>query len=182
MGLTIFAQRLRQAREAKGLKQNELAKLASVTPATISSYEKSDTEGNGKKTTLENALAIAKNLNVSLDWLSGLSDIASKSFTDFKSEDYFKSLATVLMEKGTHLISGAGITNTCICVYSNIPDSADHARDYIQEFVKRANDLIQIYHAGALPPDMLDVCLNKLLSDYSGKYNVNFGALTAKEE
>ncbi len=78
MSLTIFAERLKQAREACSLKQNELAKIVGVTPATISAYENSDGGKNGKKPTLENAQNIASALGVSLDWLCGLNEINLK--------------------------------------------------------------------------------------------------------
>ena len=38
MALTIFAERMKQARTGAGMKQNELAKAVGVTPATISAY------------------------------------------------------------------------------------------------------------------------------------------------
>lgn len=64
---TIFAKRMRETREKKGLKQKELAEHIGVTPQTISAYEK-----NGKAPTLDNAIAIANTLGVSLDWLCGI--------------------------------------------------------------------------------------------------------------
>lgn len=71
---TIFAQRLREAREANGIKQKELAERIGVSSQTISAYEKSDVTGKVKNPTLENAVSIAKELGVSLDWLYGLED------------------------------------------------------------------------------------------------------------
>lgn len=44
MALTIFAERMKQARTGAGMKQNELAKAVGVTPATISAYEKASTD------------------------------------------------------------------------------------------------------------------------------------------
>ena len=70
--LNIFAQRMRETRINKGLKQKELADKVSVTPQTISAYEKAGPDGKGKNPTLENAIAIAKVLDVSLDWLCGV--------------------------------------------------------------------------------------------------------------
>lgn len=70
--LTTFAQRMKQSRERMGLKQKDLAERVSVTPQTISAYENADVGGKGKNPTLENALEIAKALDVSLDWLCGM--------------------------------------------------------------------------------------------------------------
>ena len=69
--LSIFAERLKEARIQRDMKQNELAKAIGVSAQTISMYEKSEKDGKGKNPTLENALAIAEKLNVSLDWLCG---------------------------------------------------------------------------------------------------------------
>lgn len=68
---TIFATRLKKAREKCGLKQNTLATKIGVTAQTISAYEKAENNGKGKNPTLENAVAIANELGVSLDWLCG---------------------------------------------------------------------------------------------------------------
>lgn len=69
----IFAQRMKEAREKRGLKQKELAEKVGVTPQTISAYEKT-----GKVPTLENAISIATALEVSLDWLCSIEDGVSK--------------------------------------------------------------------------------------------------------
>lgn len=153
MSLTIFAQRMKQAREEKNLKQNELAKAVGVTPTTISAYEKSDEEGNGKKPTLENAQAIARALNVSLDWMCGISDNGPTSYTDFTANEYFKSLITVLME--TSSVFDNTLQNGIIL---NNPD--------ILRFSKKINDLINVYRAGSIPEDLFNVCVNKILDDF----------------
>lgn len=70
--LTLFAKRLKETREQRGMKQKELAEKINVTPQTVSAYEKADIEGKGKNPTLENAISAAKVLGVSLDWLCGL--------------------------------------------------------------------------------------------------------------
>lgn len=76
---TIFAKRLKEAREAKGIKQKDLAERIGVSYQTISAYEKSDAAGKVKNPTLENAVSIAKELGVSLDWLYGLEEQKSPS-------------------------------------------------------------------------------------------------------
>ena len=98
MPLTTFAERMKQARTAAGMKQNELAKAVGVTPATISAYEKASTEGTGKNPTLENAQKIARILGVSLDWICGNGQSTPDDVTDFSMQDYLKSVAIVLYE------------------------------------------------------------------------------------
>lgn len=151
MGLTKFAERMKQSRERKGMKQNELAKAINVTPTTISSYEKADTEGNGKKPTLENAQAIAETLGVSLDWLCGMSDAVGGGYTDFNAEAYLKSIVRILAET-SHTVSENGI------IFEN---------EVILEFIRKISDLIDVYHAGSIPKDLIDVCIDKIIKDYS---------------
>lgn len=71
--MAVFAERLKEARETKGLKQKELAEKIGVTPQTISAYEKT-----GKAPTMDNAISIAKILDVSLDWLCGIDQDVKK--------------------------------------------------------------------------------------------------------
>lgn len=77
---------MKEAREKKGLKQNELAKKINVSPQTISAYEKAVEGGRGKNPTLENAMAIAKELDVSLDWLCGMGHVSG--FTTYGDVAY----------------------------------------------------------------------------------------------
>lgn len=90
--LTIFARRLKESRERSGLKQKELAEQVEVTPQTISAYEKAEVDGKGKNPTLENAVEIAKVLNVSLDWLCGMDCNQSKSEREMTLGDCAKMI------------------------------------------------------------------------------------------
>ncbi|MBS1405023.1 MAG: helix-turn-helix transcriptional regulator [Oscillospiraceae bacterium] len=162
MSLTIFAQRMKQARESKKMKQNELAKAIGVTPTTISSYEKSDDEGNGKKPTLENAKAIAEKLEVSLDWLSGLYDNngTGVSYADFNIKGYLRSIITILNETTTSFEVTASFDGDIQrCIVINNPE--------IAEFAKKVKDLINVYHSGTITEDLFDVCIEKILNDYN---------------
>ncbi len=64
----IFSERLKQARQQKGLTQQALANLIGVTNVCISDYE--NTRKN-KLPSLDKAYDLANALNVSLDWLCG---------------------------------------------------------------------------------------------------------------
>lgn len=65
MNTTTLGQRLRQAREAKGLKQKELGRLAGVSESAISQWESGTIEKIAAGSLRDAAIA----LNVSLDWL-----------------------------------------------------------------------------------------------------------------
>lgn len=56
--------RIKETREKKGMKQNALASQVKIAPQTLSAYE------NGSKIpTLDNLINLARELDVSLDWL-----------------------------------------------------------------------------------------------------------------
>lgn len=63
-------ERIRYARKERGMTQAKLAELCDLTPPVICHYEKGDWEP-----TLFNATSIAIALEISLDWLVGLSDV-----------------------------------------------------------------------------------------------------------
>lgn len=64
--MKTFGERLRFAREMRGLQQKEFAKLLEVDPSFVSLFE------NGKrKPSLDNLVRLADTLNVSIDWLVG---------------------------------------------------------------------------------------------------------------
>ena len=72
--LTVFAQRLQKVMQENNLNQKQLAKKVGVQPATISAYLKNtdSSDTKGKNPSLSIAISIAKEFNVSLDWLCGL--------------------------------------------------------------------------------------------------------------
>lgn len=67
---TTFQERLSKVIEERGLKQKDLAEIAQTTEATISRYF------NGERTPhIEVLVSISKSLNVSIDYLLGVSDV-----------------------------------------------------------------------------------------------------------
>lgn len=67
--MKVFAERLRELREAMGLAQDKLAKLLQVSPCAISYWETSQ-----RVPSFENVIKIAKFFNVSLNYLAGFED------------------------------------------------------------------------------------------------------------
>ena len=76
--LNIFAQRLKESREQKGWTQKQLSEKAELTPTTLSAYEK-----GLKNPSLTSAVRIARELEVSLDWLSGISEKQEQSISNY---------------------------------------------------------------------------------------------------
>ncbi len=66
----MVGNRIKQLREEKHLRQDELAKKMSVSPSTIGMYERDEREPNDEMT-----LKLADFFNVSTDYLLGKSNI-----------------------------------------------------------------------------------------------------------
>lgn len=67
----LLAQRLKEARQKKKIKQKDLSELTEISITTISAYETFDANSNPS---LVNICKIANALNVSIDWLCGFSN------------------------------------------------------------------------------------------------------------
>ena len=95
--LLLFSKRLKEAREAKGLTQKELAERISVSYQTISAYERIDASGKVKGPTLENAMALARELGTSIDWLCGM----EQSTNQFKTYGDIARIVVEISQKAT---------------------------------------------------------------------------------
>lgn len=74
---SIFAVRLREARERQGLSQAELSQRAEMQPSAIAHFE-----ANRRKPSFENVRRLAKALDVSSDYLMGF-----KAMVAFRNEE-----------------------------------------------------------------------------------------------
>jgi len=74
---TVFATRLREARERQGLNQAQLAQRAELQPSAVAHFE-----ANRRKPSFENVRRLAKALDVSSDYLLGV-----KTAMAFRNED-----------------------------------------------------------------------------------------------
>ncbi len=69
-----FGRRIKEAREKKELNQKQLAEKLGITPQALSSYE------TGKRLPpMETSVNIAKELDISLDWLFGLPEHSAQT-------------------------------------------------------------------------------------------------------
>lgn len=76
-----FGDRLVAAREARGLNQTDLAKLAGLQPAAIGHFER-----NRRKPSFANIRALAKALHVTADYLLGRAVNMEGATTAFRGE------------------------------------------------------------------------------------------------
>lgn len=87
--------RLRQSRERKGLSQSDLAAFANISARQIGRYENGDGDVSG-----ESILRIAQALEVSTDYLFGLSDDPRGHFGDNSLNADEKSLIDTFRQGG----------------------------------------------------------------------------------
>jgi transcriptional regulator with XRE-family HTH domain len=103
-----FALRLRQLRKDKGLTQEELSKVSGVSLPTISRYE-GGTRDEPKLTIMKQ---LANYFDVSIDYLSGDSDIKDRNFSSAELLRIFKLLSEadrkMLMDLGKVLLEKEG--------------------------------------------------------------------------
>lgn len=117
MNNEVFAKRLKEARENKGIRQNTLAKAVGVTPQTISGYERKD----GLKTpSLDIAADLARELGVSLDWLLGLADATAHKARFETLADVVETIEEIMDITGgdaeIHSVSIEGSTSQYVTV------------------------------------------------------------------
>lgn len=86
-----FSCRLKQLRSSMNMTQVQFAEYIHTTQTTLSSYE-----NLGKIPSLDVAITIATECNVSIDWLCGLSETKSTDGEIKTYSDLFKSLVNIL--------------------------------------------------------------------------------------
>lgn len=64
----LFPRRLKQARDMRGITQLDLSKLAGLAPSAVSHFET-----GSRRPSLDNLVKISKALNVTTDYLVGIS-------------------------------------------------------------------------------------------------------------
>lgn len=89
----IFANRLKIERESKGWTQEQFAELLGVSNGTVSGYER-----NYREPDFDTLIKIARQLEVSIDYLLGYSDIRNPYIETTCSPDVSNGLVTRIAE------------------------------------------------------------------------------------
>lgn len=147
--LNIFSERLKEARQKAKLTQKQLAGLSDVTAATISSYE---SEGGTKVPSLDKVIALAKALNVSIDWLCGLEN-EIKEAKDIGFDEVMNALSLILSVRGieyssnddsrsalSYILINSGIMNRFLLEYQRICTFVNDTEypQYLKDGLKKA--------------------------------------------
>lgn len=171
----IFAKRLKEARQGKGWSQTELAKAANTTATTVSKYEAGS---ETSKPSLELAVSFAQVLGVSLDWLCGIEQNTEKAnrITDFDVKSYLYSLVRIVTELSTDIKTEGVKLGGENAVSITIPNAA------VISFISKITDLLKVYRAGSLTEDLYITCVDKIVNDYSSKYDFEFDCFLSLDD
>lgn len=150
LDMELFAKRLKEARQNKGIKQKELSELTGISVAMLSAYENPNAKA-GKNPTLSTAYTLANALDVSIDWLCG-NDLDRST----KNTEYMLKGLTMLIYHGNGAILshygmsserlGEDFYDLIIPINHNSP---------LFDFVDKSTELLEIIGKNVLTPDMI---------------------------
>lgn len=168
--LSLFPLRLKEARKNEDMSQAELSRRTGIAPATLSSYESTD---NFKKPTIDKVFAIAKALQISMDWLCGLSDMPS-----IESEPQQVSIDVAILLRAiaefTVNHNSDTITITSLSAYLSEGDREYFAENYkvgspiilsdrISIFLENLIQFRALRDNGTFTDDLFDMCVEQLI-------------------
>lgn len=167
--INIFSERLKIARQNAKLTQKQLADMSNVTAATISSYE---SENGTKVPALDKVIAIAKALNVSVDWLCGLDNIIKEN-ENIQFNSIMKALVLLLTIKGVKFEKSELDDHECIselAPFANIKIYSATITNFLCEYTKISDFINDSEY-----PQYLKDGLLKAVFDKFDKYYVEYG-------
>lgn len=160
----IFSKRLKEMRQKMNLTQKELADQIGATATTISSYESLDPTKR-KSPSLENAVSMAKALNVSLDWLSGLS---SENVSNIKAtKSSFVYLSDILSKIVEICDLNVNIRFSTDYSYETPRATIDIFGDEVISFADSWAKILSLYKDGTITKEMRDEWVKGAISKYS---------------
>lgn len=158
MDLSIFQERLTKSRQSAKLNYKELSQKSGVTATAISYYEKGE-----KSPTLESAMKLAVALNVSLDWLCGLSkgeNIENDNTALLRNFIYiFDEYDGELINASIRMNSESTAFLLKLCLSKNLYDFLEEYRNISR--LKKSSDIIT--------DEMIETLKNALIDKYKDK-------------
>ncbi len=151
----IFSSRLKKARIEKGITQAELSRLASLTPATVSAYEKGQ-----KLPNLSSTAELAKALDVTIDWLCGIQD--QQAADRFNSLKPFEILSQMIVFLGMTDYSDITVNDETFNETAKITFTQPAVVGFIAGFKK----LKELYDSNVLSKELFDAGINGLIDKY----------------
>lgn len=113
----MFKQRLKQLRKEKGLIQKELADIFHMQNTAISKYELGE-----RKPDQDTLMNLAKYFDVSLDYLTGVSDIRNPYTEDkdkYKKVDDIEEAMKIILEQPGLMLKGSILSDESKIILAN---------------------------------------------------------------
>lgn len=153
MDLSVFADRLKQARQKMDLNYKQLSELSKTTSTALSNYEKGE-----KMPNLESAAKIAVALGVSIDWLCGIEDVEK----DNNSINLLSSLM-VLLDSLPFETGYSNIINEEFSIFLKFDLTLfDKLIDFIDEYRR----IQEIKNTNLATDEMISTLLQNLIDKY----------------
>lgn len=159
----IFSKRLRELRESLNMTQAEFSEMTGFTQATLSSYENSL-----KIPSLDIVICIAKKCNVSIDWLSGLSDVKTLNNSPNTYEDLLKMITSINESIDLKVQT---ITNDDFCKDLFEPKLNKHLcinfnDDIIEEFLAEWSKIKKLHDEKTIDDDIYNIWIERECNKY----------------
>lgn len=160
-GIEIFSERLKEVRNKMGLNQAEFANLIGVTQQSLSGYEKCTS-----KPTLEVAIRIAKECNISLSWLCGLSDRISNN----KVFQTYTDIIDIFFDIMNVARLNVYIVDNCVVDafnYNSIMHGIAFSDEYLNEFLEDWRKMRNLFLNGTIDDEVYSLWREKTIKKYN---------------
>ena len=180
MSLETFAARFKEAREKKNITIKALQPLVGASPSALNGYATGKTQPP-----LDVAMKIAKELDVSLDWLCGMETNTHNQFSIDTAGDYLRILSLLLTTKiidaptrttPTTTYVGGSVFGAYITEHDSIEIQNERVPGYHLNF-SNWKKLIELYQKGEIDQEVYAAWIEKKiesLSQYQLPYSPKF--------
>ena len=165
MDLQAFIIKLRELRQELKLTQKEFVKDLSITPATLSAYEKGSTNPS-----ISVIVEIATKYKVSVDWLLGLKDSNSTNSEIINYSDILKPLITLTksskMLRIADLVRYLDEDEEWALVFCK--DESERAvNDNINNLLHQYLNILSLYTSNTIDDNIFEAVIEKLEKDFN---------------
>lgn len=169
MDNTMLAIRLKQLRSNHNYTQTEFAEKINITQSALSAYEKGD-----RTPSLEILTAIAREFNISLDWLCGLSDKEASTSIISTYSDIIKALVMIADSTINIEISyDVPIEYRGCCEDAPELGTIHFDDSKITTFLHEWQDMLRLLNNGTIKKSLYDLWLDDQLEKYNEPISLN---------
>lgn len=164
LNMQTFAERLKIARTDKEMTQSELSTVTGLSKAIISAYENPKSK-QGANPSIANVSLLANVLEVSIDWLCGVSDVKepNKGDNNISTRDFLCAITEFVDNSEEVNIKGCKLHgNSCQSIEFIINSFCD---SFLSDFIKDYQAVRVIKNT--IPSSTYETVLNAVIEKYS---------------